>query len=489
VKAIAVILVIFSIGVIDLCYSSFAHAGSESIWTNGLPRLVKSSEIVSNPATDCASYWQELFVVELGSSRSVCLQGGDGLKIGSFIENGQHKSVVGFPFSTNLHLLEGGCDSVCLYSPSLDMLVTQQRTSQYGVGMVVFKNVSKRIDRVVVSSSVVKYVFDATHPEYEMKNDKGGYVANRSMNISQNGRWVVTELQDKGLAVVDLKMMTTWQITTEGFRYGQGMDPTEELAISNDGKSVALTGQNSGLRVYDVVGDCGQELVNTLALLPSRTNCPSTDIGIGRFFPNFAEAHRPRFFGDGHQLELVVSSWGRGIHRTTFVTEGTTVAHQLGLLSLGDSFSSGEGETDEGQYVPGTNNAFDTCHVSNRSYSVLIARHLRIPVNEVKNLSCSGARISDIVGDRDMYWGQGNRLGSAGLGLSGIENAAAKERAVDDFQPGRTLQSSFIERYNPSILTVGIGGNDAGLMGKLRTCAMPGTCEWAAGEGVKKTTI
>jgi len=49
------------------------------------------------------------------------------------------------------------------------------------------------------------------------------------------------------------------------------------------------------------------------------------------------------------------------------------------------------------------------------------------------------------------------------------------------------MQASFIDTYAPQMVTVGIGGNDVGLMGKLRVCAMPGVCEWASGNGLQET--
>jgi hypothetical protein len=367
------------------------------------------------------------------------------------------------------------------------VLVTQQQVSQFGRGLVVFRHASSRIKQLIVSNSVVRYVFDTSHPDYEMKNDAGRYVWTPTFSISANGRWVVAELYDQGTVTLDLDTLTARQITTDGYLYGRGMDPTEELAVSNDGKSVAVTGQNAGLHVFDVTSECGQQLVGDLTRLSTTMNCPSTDLGVGITFPNFASAHRPRFYGDGHQLELIVKSWVAGTQRVTFVTHGTPIAHQLKILSLGDSFTSGEGETDDSYYEPGTNQGFDKCHVSTRAYPGSIARGMGVNDADAKNLACSGAKIGDIIGPGDEYEGQAGRLGAASLSLSALQILAMKEQAVDNFQPGRALQSNFIERYTPEILTIGVGGNDAGLMGKLRTCAMPDTCEWAEGAGLKET--
>lgn len=486
-KALAVIFVLFFVGLTGLCVSSNALALQGSLWTEGPAVIARSSALAVSSNGSCPTYKQDIFVAELGAPRNICMYGDERLRIGTYTEGGGDNAVVEFPYSNTMHVLKGICGSTCYYAADTDVLVTQQQVSQYGRGLVVFQHASARIKQVISPPSAVSYVFDASNPDYEMKNDAGRYIWTPSFSVSSNGKWVVAELYGSGTVVLDLATLTARQITTEGYLYGRGMDPTEELAISDDGKSVAVTGQNAGLHVFDVTNGCGQGLIGDLTRLSTSSPCPSNDLGIGLSFPNFASAHRPRFFGDGYQLELVVNSWVSGARRVTFVTKGTPIAHQLKILSLGDSFSSGEGETDDGYYAPGTNQLFDTCHVSTRAYPSLIAQRLGINDVDAKNLACSGAKISDIIGPSDEYWGQGGRLGAAGLKLSELEKAAAEDKAVDDFQPGRALQSNFIERYNPEILTIGVGGNDAGLMGKLRTCAMPGTCEWAKGVGIEET--
>ena len=486
-KALAVVLMLLVVGLVTCCFSSRAFASTGSLWSEGAPVIAKTSPMATGADTACTTYRQEVLVAEIGETRNACIYGDERLKIGTFFENGRERAAVEFPYSNAMHLLEGMCSDTCRYSADTDVLATQQQVSQYGRGFVLYRHASDRIKRVVSPTLAVSYVFDASNPDYEMKNDAGRYTYNPSFGFSSNGRWVVAELYESGLAIVDVDTLTTRQITGDGILYGRGMNPSEELAISNDGKSVALVGWNAGLRVFDVTDECGQQLIGDLKILRTTILCRPTDLQIGMAFPNFASANSPRFFGDGHQLELVVNNWVSGPQRVTFLTNGTPIAHQLKILSLGDSFSSGEGETDDGFYEPGTNQVFDKCHVSTRAYPALIARRLGVNDNDAKNLACSGARISDIIGSSDDYWGQGSRLGAAGLKLSVSEKLVVEEKAVDDFQPGRVLQSDFIERYNPEILTIGVGGNDAGLMGKLRTCAMPGTCEWAQGIGIGET--
>lgn len=486
-KVIVVCFMLFFAGVLAVFPVVDVAALQRPLWTEGSPFVAKNTDIPNGSPSSCVTYVQDMFVTELGADRSICVYGDERLKIGTFYNNGRTKAVVMFPFSNTAHILDGICDLQCYYSADTDQLVTLQPIGQFGVRLVIYRHAAQRIhpDDSVVGST--KYVFDISNTDFEIKNDVGRFVLTPTFAVSSNGKWVAAELRSNGIAVIDTNSFDAKQITTIGVKYGYGLDPSEQLAISDDGKSVALTGQNAGFQVFDVTLGCGQELVDTLSLLVGSVQCPSTDLGIGMLFPNFALAERPKFFGDGHQLEVVVASWIGGSRRVTFVTQGTVIAHQLKLLTVGDSFSSGEGEVDDTYYISGTNQQYDRCHVSVRAYTALVSVQLGLHDSQAKNVACSGARIGDITGSKDGYWGQGDRLGASGLGVSLLEKSVLQQQAVDSYLPGRALQVAFIERYDPEAILIGVGGNDAGLMGKLRTCAMPGTCEWAKSPGIEQT--
>lgn len=485
-KALAVCLVLFFVGVNLVIDSVDVRADSDAIWGQGMPTILKNVPSVIDLGNGCLTYSQDVYITELHTTKSVCVYGDERLRLGYFYDGNARQAVVQLPFSNEMHILYGICTVECRYSADTDLLVTTHQTSQYGRGLAIFKHASERVKKEVSPEGAVSYNFDTSSVDYEMKSDTGRYISTPSFAISDNGMWVAAELQGKGTAIVDTRTFTTRHIVSDGYQYGVGMDPVEQLAVSNDGKNIVVTGINAGFRVIDITPECGQPLMDTLSS-PISNICASSDIGIGVYFPNFRLAQRPRFLGDGDQLEVIISSWAQNARRVTFGTHGSVPVHQLRLLSLGDSFSSGEGETDDGFYLPGTNGIFNTCHISKRAYSGLISRKLGISDNDARNVACSGAKMGDIVGSNASFYGQGQRLGVAGLKLTQAEVTIAKLQAIDSFQPGKALQSSFIERYNPEILTIGIGGNDAGLMGKLRTCAMPGTCEWAQSDGIQKT--
>jgi|GEM_PF-49497 len=108
-------------------------------------------------------------------------------------------------------------------------------------------------------------------------------------------------------------------------------------------------------------------------------------------------------------------------------------------LALGDSYSSGEGELDDAWYIDGTNSGANRCHVSGRSYPYLLGREWGLVT---RNMSCSGSRIPE------------------------VRQVSSQYAAIPNFP------------WLP-VVSVGVGGNDVDLMGKLKTCLGLGTCEWA----------
>lgn len=485
-KAIAVLLVLLFVGIMATTASVEVGAATTISWNGGTPIVVQNTLTVA-PGTDCNGAVQSMYVSELKSSYLVCRYGDERLKIGYVSRNGSPQGVVGFPYSNDLHLLEGVCTGVaCRYSADQDTLVTQQPISQYGWGTVVFLHVSQRIKQVHPTNGVTTYVFDGSNPDYIVRNTDGRYIWTGAYDISDNGKWLVVELRDAGLAVINTDTFEARQIVNTGRIYGFGFDPTMQLAVSDDGKSVVETGFNVGFAVIDIDESCGQKLIGDLSRQMGAINCLSSDLGISTIFPTFHYGEHPRFYGGGHQLEATINSWMDGRRQITLLAHGATLAHKLKLLALGDSFTSGEGETDTTHYENGTNDQYDTCHISKRSYPLLVAASIGISTTNARSVACAGAKIGDIIGS-GVYWGQKNRLGDAGLKLSDDNRIVVQEQAIQTIQPGRARQSRFLDRYNPETITIGIGGNDAGLIGKLRVCAMPGTCEWAKGEGLKAT--
>ena len=173
---------------------------------------------------------------------------------------------------------------------------------------------------------------------------------------------------------------------------------------------------------------------------------------------------------------------------------------KLDYLALGDSFSSGEGDTeknpstDQKYYRQFTdvnedkskNTPKEKCHVSTRSYPYKLAQQMGLSQSGTKQwdtVACSGAVIYDMNGDNSAgYEGQDSPLGR----LNGYSNKEAlKGMALNEIIPGRVKQIEFVKKYQPKVITLTAGGNDAGFGEKLKACLgwrFLDDCTWAKTE-------
>jgi len=456
-------------------------------WFTSTPILQAAAPEPENTLPFCPTAYRDASIVGESAKKKTCMYDGSAMRLGTYIGSGQMAAAVAFTYDANMHVLRGVCEAQsCQYSADKDLLVTQRRLSFFVRSVAVYTHVSQRIQRSVnAGSGAIEYVFGGGLPDYELKNTTGEPISVGAFALSKNGTWLAVEMRDRGTALINTDTFTARHVVFEGYRYGYGMDPTEEIAVSDDGLNIIVTGPNAGFNMMNVSSDCGQPIIGDLAVLPGKRSCAVASVGISNIPGGFRTGSQPMFHRSGQSFSMTVLTQMGVNTRVTFAAAGSAVVSSIGLLSLGDSFVSGEGETNESFYLDHTNTGLDTCHVSSRSYPFLLATSMDLEGTEVKSVACSGARMSDIMQATGGYRGQGNRLSTTDI--SQVEIEQAQQQAVKAFWPGKATQSSFVETYTPQVLTIGIGGNDAGLMGKIRVCAMPGTCEWATSEGRQKT--
>lgn len=170
---------------------------------------------------------------------------------------------------------------------------------------------------------------------------------------------------------------------------------------------------------------------------------------------------------------------------------------KLDYLALGDSYSSGEGDTeknnatgqkyyrqltdvneDKKQGIPG-----EKCHISTRSYPYKLAQYMGLKQTGTKQwdtVACGGATIYDLNGSNSGgYDGQNDRLRDY------ADKNTLQKMALNEMIPGRVKQIEFVKKYQPKVITLTAGGNDVDFAGKLATCVgffSPGDCTWAKTE-------
>lgn len=171
---------------------------------------------------------------------------------------------------------------------------------------------------------------------------------------------------------------------------------------------------------------------------------------------------------------------------------------KLDYLALGDSYSSGEGDTeknsatrqkyyrqltdvneDKKQGIPG-----EKCHISTRSYPYKLAQYMELKQTGTKQwdtVACGGATIYDLNGSNPGgYDGQNDRLRNY------ADKNTLQKMALNEMIPGRVKQIEFVKKYQPKVITLTAGGNDVGFGKKIQSCIDPRvsilTCDWAKNE-------
>jgi lysophospholipase L1-like esterase len=494
VTIIVVLLVMFLYGT----YQASAH-GTVSDWSWTSPSPTVSDKI---PADDVASqhcngsYEQVQIVNE--NAQWMCVQQGEHIRVGMPFATRDHRTFVAFKYDTKMYPVRGtgSCEvhGECIYIPQSDTLVTKQNLVNVIVrSLVIYKDFTKGLTKEFDTlGKTVAYSFDSSHPDYTFKSSDNQPWAIEGLGVSNNGQWLVTEFRERGFGILDMNNLTMKRFSTLQLSYGAGSDPTMELAITNNGAHVALMGTNyHAVTLFDTGPGC-QDAADDRNLqygIPMAKPCSQLNVNSTSFINKFFIAYRPNFNDEGTALDFYAKSLTDNPMFVSLTTSGY-VTPRLDYLALGDSFSSGEGEVDDTFYQPGTNDKFEKCHLSTRSYPYLIANMMGMDSTYVHSVACSGATTEDVVGADDVYLGQAKRLRRETTGLNDSERTLYQRQARNEFSPGRIHQITFVKHYKPKVITIGIGGNDVGFMAKLRSCVGLGTCEWAAtAEGREKSAL
>lgn len=373
---------------------------------------------------------------------------------------------VAYPGEDKYSEIYGVCEGLgsCAYSASRDVLV-DSRTSRFYVGFV--KSLVKMTNPI---NGVPYYQFSSTG-QARYISVSGPMIFNAA-TVSMDGKWAVVEAYEYGFVRVDLDTFHERRIATSGARYGVANDPSYELAISNSGREFVVVGYRAGISLYQVDNYCGDVLQAQSTFYFAN---PSVPCRIAAYYtgmlPGFQSAHSPVFSDDGMRLGLSVYSAVTRERVIAAPAQTVPVQNEMLYLALGDSYTSGEGETDNKFYQDGTDQATNKCHLSTRSYPYLVGQMQGI--ERAKSVACSGAQMNDVSG-ATAYNGQKSQMPQ-----DEIEKITINAQALAHFTPGVMRQIDFVGKYQPKTVSISIGGNDAGLMDKLNTCIGPGVCEWA----------
>ncbi|OYX40963.1 hypothetical protein B7Y94_05805 [Candidatus Saccharibacteria bacterium 32-49-12] len=424
------------------------------------------AEVVDDSSVDVA-YCQgrREQIVYAGSSITACVSGRQS-QLASFFFNGANRVAWRSSVMSEFLPIEGVClaRQACHYDESNNRLIDQSYGDHFSLRLSIHELFSQR-----VVSREASYEFnDDSNLSWALKNPTGVPVVTGKIGLSTNGRWAAIEQIEGGVLFLDINSRQAVKISSEARFYDRGYNPRYEFAVANDGRTVAVGGGNVGFGLIEVSEGCGIDLDSEAV-----ADCSKSDWGVIEQVGGLASTVQLRFSNDSQSLNLVVIGYDGHRQAVLLKRNGPTteppdppIVPKL-YMALGDSFTSGEGELEDKYYLPSTNLTDEKCHVSRRSYPYLLQT-----VNyERKNIACSGAKIDDIAGS-STYWGQNERLKLRS------DHIDRQNQAWDEFIPGRRRQIDFVARYQPNLVTLSIGGNDSGLMDKLRACAGPGECRW-----------
>jgi lysophospholipase L1-like esterase len=416
---------------------------------------------------------QTFDTIEYLGDRFVCNWNGSHSFV-TFYDNGRVHAAAKMSPEGKLYPVKGVCEAVlaCVYSPGSDSAVEKNFGDNWSKNLVVSKRVGESLRWKFDSNSMsLAMQYSATDSRRTVVDGDGVPVFAEAIAISKDGNWLAAELYDNGLARINLSTLVVQRIMDQRYRYGQGMDPHLEIAIAHDGSAVMIGGLNGGFALVNVTDSCGDvwKASHPGTYTSGVSWCPYGDVGVNALVLGTSLFYRPQFFIN-KAVVIARNSIGDRAVSISRTQDPTSISY----LALGDSYASGEGETDDANYLSKTNIAKEKCHVSSRSYPFLMN------INGGKNIACSGAQMIDILGS-DTYTGQNDRFALS------AERALLNAEAEEEYIPGRLPQINFVETKNPKIITIGVGGNDAGLMEKLRSCVTPGTCEWAKPDKLQRT--
>lgn len=479
-----------------LATSNSASASVENIWTSG-GTLTSSSPRSRSENIYHWCTWQYASLYGQTGLQQVCLGRGKNIRLAYHGSTNRFYVAIGsdqtfYP----IYSLDSNQQQTAILIPNTDTLILKDYGNFQHRGLSIYKNMPQRLSKLPLSST---YDFDASNPDFTLTPPNSPLQHIDMIGYSTNGNWLIAHSN-----------IGTIRISTNDYSVRVIAEPNSQIgeypymAISDDGNhAVRLFGMYA--RAYDLTTSCGSS--NLSQQLPQNQACPSADFTSlvsgyqtssvwpgGVVFGDDARHFTVQYWDDSNANYKLVD-----IYSSSYVPPPP---HDY--LALGDSYSSGEGDTE--RMVTNTNYKWyrdftdndensgmgiprEKCHISLRSYPYKLARFMELPRKNWDTVACSGATAHDIFplgSDSVDYLGQPKGDKNKTPRLQGFGNAAElKVTALNEFIPGRNAQIEFVKKHKPKVITLTMGGNDIGFADKLDACAnfrSIGTCEYAKGD-------
>jgi lysophospholipase L1-like esterase len=390
---------------------------------------------------------------------------------------------------SNLHPLD-----IPVHTANSKGLVYANGGIGWGRKLTIYKDVIKRLVKVDADTYMVSNV---DSPDFTFKRPNGDLLSVGKVVSSENGKWLAFEAIDLGIIRLNLATHEMRRVSAVAPRYGLGDTPHMSLSISDDGSYLAIAGENTPFKIYHVTNDCGDAMITDEISkdIPLAKPCPERDLGqyLDAILPSgLAAAHTIKLSPDAGEIGFIARqnndrTW-QNQKEYVIQSPGYMPVARLEYLAMGDSYSSGEGDTQvvkgKKHYLLGTdvegNDQIprEKCHISSRSFPFLLKDMMSLSDDRMKSVACSGAEVAKDFLHTNSYRGQSQNGAPRLEQLPQDDLKTYQSNAGVNFIPGRIQQLNFVSKYGPNVITFTGGGNDVGFGSVILNClAGLATCD------------
>jgi len=336
---------------------------------------------------------------------------------------------------------------------------------------------------------IERYVYSPVSP-VTLKDGSNATIPFRedTLAYSSNGTWMAILTDSQGVMLYNTKTLSGKLIAWDkNSVYSRGETQSVNLAVSDDGKFVAVNSANSSgaatLRVYDT-DTCKDQYTNDPS---TANNCEYKDIWNGTYrgktagaaLKNIVNVEYPRHLrftsNDTLQFDGVHDRTGSKsfkVSRYTASVSNPEHDQYVSLLGMGDSYIAGEGAF---QYMPGTDTSNNKCHNSWLSYPIATGKQY---FPQVRSVACSGAKINDIDAglllNGDAIDKARNKYAGQVLDQKTWDKRTSEQNSIlNGFIPGYANQVKFTDKFKPRVTLLSIGGNDVHFADIVTQCVSP----------------
>lgn len=204
----------------------------------------------------------------------------------------------------------------------------------------------------------VRYVYDYVNDSpFELKRPNGTAINPATSAVSDNGQWIISHVPSLGVLRINVATHEVKRISQYGAHLASGASLYTD--ISDDGTHAVLAGPNlgyvAGFRVYAIADDCGDAVTNTTTSdTPIASPCGEKNLNSFIASQLGADYNFTRYSSispDGGEIYAWANSAGSGVGSKWFTLAASGYDPlRLDYLALGDSYSSGEGDTEKDEY-------------------------------------------------------------------------------------------------------------------------------------------